>query len=262
MTQTELVTSDISEDVATTGVLHRRLDEVQAFAVELEKASALETLRWASNRYGTRLTFATGFGPEGCVLIDLIGRHDLPIEIFTLDTGLLFPETRTLWKQLEDRYGLTIRGIRPVQSVDEQARTHGDTLWESAPDRCCQLRKVVPLGSELAKVDAWITAIRREQSQERANALVVEWDRKFEIAKINPLVRWTKHEIWSHIASHDVPYNPLHDQGFPSIGCLPCTTEVTEGENERAGRWRGFVKTECGLHGPAIPSGGPERSGT
>ena len=262
MTQTELVASDISKDLATIGVPQGRLDEVRAFSIELEKASALETLRWASNRYGKRLTFATGFGPEGCVLIDLIGRHGLPIDIFTLDTGLLFPETRTLWKQLEDRYELTIRGIRPVQSVDEQARTHEDKLWESAPDQCCQMRKVVPLSSALEKVDAWITAIRREQSQERANALVVEWDRKFGIAKVNPLVRWTKREIWSHITQHGVPYNPLHDQGFPSIGCQPCTTEVTQGENERAGRWRGFVKTECGLHGPAIPSGRPPRIGS
>lgn len=260
MTQIPFVSSDPIRKTAAPDVTRRRRDDLQGFALELENASALETLKWATNRYGERLTFATGFGPEGCVMIDLIGRHDLPIDIFTLDTGLLFPETRTLWKQLEDRYGLTIRGIEPVQSVDEQARVHGDTLWEHEPDHCCQLRKVVPLSSELSKVDAWITAIRREQSQERANALVVEWDRKFEIAKINPLVRWTARDVWSHLKSHDVPYNPLHDRGFPSIGCQPCTTEVKQGEDERAGRWRGFVKTECGLHGPAIPSAQPALS--
>ena len=250
----------MTQSVVTTDATRRRNDDVRAFAVELEKASPLETLRWAVNRYGKRLTFATGFGPEGCVMIDLIGRHDLPIDVFTLDTGLLFPHTETLWKQLEDLYGLTIRGIQPVQSVDEQARVHGSDLWERAPNHCCQLRKVVPLSTELSTVDAWITAIRREQSQERANALVVEWDKKFEIAKVNPLVRWTKRDVWSHITHHAVPYNPLHDKGFPSIGCQPCTTEVRQGENERAGRWRGFIKTECGLHGPAIPSARPALS--
>ena len=236
-------------------------DDVRTFALALEQASPLETLTWAVERYGDGLTFATGFGPEGCVLIDLIGRHRLPIDIFTLDTGLLFPETRTLWKQLEDKYGLTIRAIRPVQSVDEQAVEHGDQLWERAPNQCCDLRKVVPLKAELAKADAWITAIRREQTLERANALAVEWDEKFGMPKVNPLIRWTKQDVRAHIHTYDVPYNPLHDQGYPSIGCLPCTTPVASGEDDRAGRWRGIAKTECGLHGPVIPAVAPKHEG-
>ena len=221
----------------------------------MELASAVETLRWAAGRYGTRLTFATGLGAEGCVLIDLIGRHQLPIDIFTLDTGLLFPETYGLWRRLETRYGVTIRGVAPTLTVEAQAAEHGDRLWERMPDRCCRLRKVVPLRTELAGVDAWITAIRREQTPERANAGVVEWDAKFDIVKINPLARWTAREVWAHLLEHGVPYNPLHDQGYPSIGCLPCTGAVADGEDQRAGRWRGVAKTECGLHGPALPAG-------
>ena len=254
MTQSQLLDSNLDKMTsAVDSTLATDDGDVGTFALALEHASALETLTWAVERYGDGLTFATGFGPEGCVLIDLIGRHRLPIDIFTLDTGLLFPETQALWKQLEDRYELTIRGTRPVQSVDEQALAHGDKLWESEPNRCCELRKVIPLKAELSNADAWITAIRRDQTPERSNALVVEWDEKFEMPKLNPLVRWTKQDVWSHIHTHDVPYNPLHDKGYPSIGCLPCTTAVALGEEDRAGRWRGIAKTECGLHGPVLP---------
>ena len=227
-------------------------DAFQSFAATLEHASPLETLAWAVESYGDGLTFATGFGPEGCVLIDLIGRHNLPVDIFTLDTGLLFPETQTLWRQLEDKYSLTIRAVRPLQSVDEQSTEHGEKLWERIPDQCCKLRKVIPLKAELSKGDAWITAIRRDQTAERANALVVEWDKKFKMAKVNPLVRWTKQQVWDHLNQYDVPYNKLHDDGYPSIGCMPCTTAVAVGEDDRSGRWRGTAKTECGLHGSTI----------
>ena len=230
------------------------IDDLGAVSIALETAEPVEILRWAVERYGPRLTFATGFGPEGCVLIDLIGRHNLPIDLFTLDTGLLFPETRELWTELEGRYGLTIRAVSPVQTVNEQAVTHGDKLWERSPDRCCTLRKVFPLRAELSKVDAWVTALRREQTRERADAAIVEWDEKSEITKINPLVKWTKSDVWAYLKAHDVPYNRLHDKGYPSIGCTHCTTAVRDGEDDRAGRWRGTVKTECGLHGPAVPS--------
>ena len=253
MTQLQLVESETTQSVITPRPeLHSA--DLEGFALKLDKASPLELLSWAANQYGKRLTFATGFGPEGCVMIDLIGRHNLPIDIFTLDTGLLFPETRDLWKQLEDRYRLTIRSVKPIHTVDQQAEANGENLWEREPDHCCQLRKVRPLKTELSQFDAWITAIRREQSPERANAKVVEWDQKFNIAKVNPLVQWAKRDVWSHLETHDVPYNPLHDKGYPSIGCQPCTTSVKYGEDERSGRWRGFVKSECGLHGPSVTS--------
>ncbi len=249
MTQA-LITPDVTDNTPPIG-------DLGALSIALETAEPVEVLRWAVERYSPRLTFATGFGPEGCVLIDLIGRHNLPIDLFTLDTGLLFPETRELWTKLENRYGVTIRGVSPVQTVNEQAATHGDKLWERLPDRCCTLRKVFPLRAELSKVDAWVTALRREQTRERADAAIVEWDEKFEIAKINPLVRWTKSDVWAHLKAHDVPYNRLHDKGYPSIGCTHCTTAVHNGEDDRAGRWRGTVKTECGLHGPAGPVAQP-----
>ncbi len=220
------------------------IDPAQA----LEKATPLKILKWAADHYGSRLTFATGFGAEGCVLIDLIGRHQLPIDMFTLDTGLLFPETYDLWERLESRYGLKIRRVSPEQTVEEQAAEHGPELWAREPDLCCAKRKVSPLKGQLAGFDAWITAIRRDQTTARANALVVEPDAKFGLEKINPLVRWTKKDVWRHLLRHEVPYNPLHDQGYPSIGCLPCTSRVAAEEDDRAGRWRGASKTECGLH--------------
>ena len=218
----------------------------------LETATPLEILQWAADGFGSRLTFATGFGAEGCLLIDLIGRHRLQIDIFTLDTGLLFPETYDLWRRLEERYALTIRGVHPEHTVDEQAATHGAELWTRHADRCCEMRKVNPLVAKLSGFDAWITAIRRDQTAGRAGALAVEWDTKFGLGKVNPLVRWTTQEVWSHLLQNDVPYNPLHDRGYPSIGCLPCTSAVAVGEDDRAGRWRGAPKTECGLHAPMV----------
>ena len=218
----------------------------------LETATPLEILRWAADQFGSRLTFATGFGAEGCVLVDLIGRHRLPIDIFTLDTGLLFPETYDLWRRLEERYALTIRGVCPEFTVDEQAATSGPQLWTRHADRCCEMRKVRPLVAELNRFDAWITAIRRDQTASRADALAVEWDPKFGLGKVNPLVGWTKKEVWSHLLQNDVPYNPLHDRGYPSIGCRPCTSAVAAGEDDRTGRWRDAPKTECGLHAPMV----------
>lgn len=238
----------------TTNAIAAGFDEeaLDDLAGRLDGRSAFDILDWAADRY-RRLTFATGFGAEGCVIIDLIGRNRLPIDIFTLDTGLLFPETYELWRRLETRYDLAIRAVRPALTVDEQATEHGPKLWERHPDSCCEMRKVVPLRGELQRFEAWITAIRREQSPQRADARVVERDGKFGLVKINPLVAWTKRDVWKHLLDHEVPYNPLHDQGYPSIGCMPCTSPVRAGEDDRAGRWRGHGKTECGLHGPVIP---------
>jgi phosphoadenylyl-sulfate reductase (thioredoxin) len=222
--------------------------EAVAIGGSLEGRPAEEILAWAAERFAPRLTFATGFGAEGCVLIDLIGRHRLPIDLFTLDTGLLFPETYDLWRRLERRYDVVIRAVRPEQTVAAQAAAHGDRLWERDPDRCCALRKVGPLRSALAGFDAWITAIRRDQTLDRASAGIVEADHRFGIVKVNPLVSWTAQDVWAHLRAHGVPVNPLHREGYPSIGCVPCTSRVLPGEDPRAGRWRGSAKTECGLH--------------
>ncbi len=223
-------------------------NDIVAAARRLSGRPPAETLAWAAERFAPRLAFVTGFGAEGCVLIDLIARRRLPIEVLTLDTGLLFDETYALWQRLEDRYGLTIRAVRPALSVPEQAAVHGERLWRRDPDRCCALRKVEPLQGALSGLAAWVTAIRREQTPERAAAQLVEWDPRFGLVKINPLVGWTNEDVWSYLREHDVPVNPLHARGYPSIGCEPCTGPVRAGEDLRAGRWRGREKTECGLH--------------
>jgi phosphoadenosine phosphosulfate reductase len=228
------------------------VEQVEEAAKRLEDWSAADILGWACDQFAPRLTMASGFGAEGCVLIDIIGTNRLPIDLFTLDTGLLFPQTYALWRTLEKRYGITIRGVRPALSVEQQAAAHGPALWTRDPDTCCAIRKTAPHRAELQKFDAWISAIRREQTPERGTARVVEWDAKFGLVKLNPLARWTKEEIWSYIEAHDVPVNPLHQESYPSIGCMPCTSPVAPGENERAGRWRGRAKTECGLHDRAI----------
>ncbi len=226
------------------------LDEGASLASE--GTSALDLLRWAARRFGPKLTFATGFGAEGCVIIDLIARANLPVDIFTLDTGLLFPETYALWRQLETTYGITIRAVRSDLTLEAQAAAHGPSLWEREADRCCELRKVIPLRAALRGFDGWITAIRRDQTAERANAKLVEHDPRFGLVKVNPLAAWTHDDVWAHIYANDVPTNPLHAQGYPSIGCVPCTSVVAAGEDPRAGRWRGSQKTECGLHAPLV----------
>lgn len=222
--------------------------QVQQAGLIAESWSAADILAWSAETFAPRITLATGFGAEGCVLIDLIARQGLPIDLFTLDTGLLFPETYELWEALERRYGVTIRAVRPVQTVEEQAATLGDALWSRDSAGCCHLRKVTPLVGALDGFEAWVTAIRRDQTSARANARAVERDERFELVKVNPLVRWSKEEVWRHLREHDVPYNSLHDRGYPSIGCLPCTSPVGAGEDERAGRWRGTGRSECGLH--------------
>ncbi len=225
------------------------MSEVEEIARRFEGRPPAEVLAWAATEYPGRAVFTTGFGAEGCVLIDLIAADHLAIDVVTLDTGLLFPETYELWHRLEDRYGLTIRGVEPAQTVTEQAQAHGDRLWELAPNRCCHLRKVLPLENALRGQGAWITAIRRDQTADRARARVVEPDpRDASRVKVNPLASWTSADVWAYVRRNDVPVNVLHDRGYPSIGCWPCTSPVAAGEDARAGRWRDQQKTECGLH--------------
>ncbi|HEX7086335.1 MAG TPA: phosphoadenylyl-sulfate reductase [Vicinamibacterales bacterium] len=221
---------------------------LEAVARQMETWSPEEILAWSTAQF-SRVLLATGFGAEGCVLIDMAARHQLPVEFFTLDTGLLFPETYELWRRLESKYAITIRGVRPALSVEAQAVAHGDALWLRDPDRCCAIRKVEPLARVLRGADAWITAIRRDQTATRASARHLEPDPKHGIWKVNPLLRWTADDVRAYVRAHDVPVNPLHDAGYPSIGCQPCTTPVRPGEDPRAGRWRHRQeKNECGLH--------------
>jgi phosphoadenosine phosphosulfate reductase len=205
-------------------------------------------LEWAVARFQPRLTMATAFGAEGCLLIHLLAELDAKVRVFNLDTGYQFPETLALCEQLRERYGIEVELVRPDVTTAEYENQHGGPMYAAHPDQCCYDRKIVPLRRALVGYDAWITAIRADQSSHRAAASVVSVDRKFGLVKVNPLLNWTRRDVWAFIATHNVPYNPLHDQGYASIGCWPCTRATAAGDDERAGRWAGHAKTECGLH--------------
>jgi phosphoadenosine phosphosulfate reductase len=222
----------------------------------LERSSAEELLHWSVETFGSQVEIASGFGAEGVALIDMAMRVEPEIRVFTLDTDFLFPETYRLIERIEARYGIRVERLHSEMSPAEQERVHGEALWSRRPDACCNLRKVEPLTRKLAQLGAWITSIRRDQTAARARARKVEWDSKFQLLKINPLTDWRTEDVWSYIREHDVPYNPLHDLNYPSIGCTHCTRAVEPGEDPRAGRWPGFAKTECGLHGQRQEAGG------
>ncbi len=205
-------------------------------------------IRWAVERFHPRLTMATAFGPEGCILLHLLAEIEPRVRVFNLDTGYQFPETLELRDRIAERYGIEVEMVRPETTTAEYEARHGGPLYLANSDQCCYDRKIVPLRRALVGYDAWITAIRADQSPHRAAAAIVGPDPKFGLVKVNPLLRWTKRDVWAFIVTHKVPYNPLHDRGYPSIGCWPCTRPVAAGEDERAGRWAGQAKTECGLH--------------
>jgi phosphoadenosine phosphosulfate reductase len=217
-----------------------------------------QTLAWAFETFGNRVAISSAFGAEGMVLIDLASRVQKDFRLFTIDTEFLFPETYSLMDRIEQRYGIAIEKVYSLLSPEEQERNHGAALWSRDPDRCCNLRKVEPLRRKLNELQAWITSIRRDQTAARAGARKIEWDEKFGLVKINPIVDWPSKQVWRYIKQHDVPYNALHDQNYPSIGCTHCTSPVRPGEDPRAGRWPGFAKTECGLHVIAPASALPE----
>ncbi len=186
-------------------------------------------------------------------MMHLAKRHGLPFPVFTLDTGLLFKETLELRKRLEDFFGYSIEALHPDLTVEQQAAVHGDALWQRDPDLCCTVRKVLPLQSRLADLDCWITGLRREQSDTRANIGVLEvytleQGAARDIIKLNPMANWSRGAVWEYIREQGIPYNPLHDRGYRSIGCWPCTSKAVTSQNERAGRWVGFQKVECGIH--------------
>ena len=216
---------------------------------QLEGQSAEEILRWAADRYAPRLTFATGLGMEDCVVIDLIARAGAADRSLHARHRPAVSRNLRLWRRLEERYGVTIRAVTPG-STRSTSRPSGDgpELWSASPIAAASCARCSRCAPTLSAFDAWISAIRRDQTPDRADAPVVGWDGKFGLVKVNPLVRWTFDEVKAYVSEHDVPYNPLHDQGYPSIGCLPCTSPVAPGEDPRAGRWRGREKKECGLH--------------
>ena len=227
--------------------------EIRALNERFQTSPTQQVLAWAWERFGRRAAIGTSFQGAGLVMMHLAKQHELDFPVFTLDTGLLFPETVKLKQQLEDFFGFRIEWCVPDLTVDQQAAAHGPALWERDPDLCCSLRKVLPLQTKLADLDCWITGLRQQQSETRADIGIVEvytFDEASgrEIVKLNPMSNWSREAVWNYLKENRIPYNPLHDQGYRSIGCWPCTRKTAEGENERAGRWTGFNKMECGIH--------------
>lgn len=237
--------------VSTSGAIELYARHTEGF--EQRVADTLALLREAVEAHPGSIVLANSLGAEDMVLTDLIARHQLPIAIGTLQTGKLHAETLALIPQIESRYGLTVEQYSPPQeAVVHFVRHHGEEpMYQSIELRkaCCQLRKLEPLGRMLASRSAWVTGLRREQSANRGEMPAHEVEPNGR-AKYNPLVDWTWADIWHYIATHQVPYNALHDQFMPSIGCAPCTRAIAVGEEFRAGRWwwEDEKAKECGLH--------------
>jgi phosphoadenosine phosphosulfate reductase len=222
----------------------------EGFPANNDSKGAKPVLEWAYSTYAdSEIVYASSFGAEAIVLIDLIQEVKPDAHIVFLDTDLHFPETYEVIRKAEIRFPrLQIEKRKPSLTLDEQAAAHGTALWKREPGRCCQIRKVEPLREALTPKKAWISGLRREQSPTRALTNFLNRDDKFGNIKICPLIHWTWEDVWSHIRERNLPYNELHDQGYPSIGCFPCTQAVGGAGDSRAGRWAGSGKTECGLH--------------
>jgi phosphoadenosine phosphosulfate reductase len=230
------------------------IDNLEKTQTLAETWDAPEVLHWAFESFGSRVQMASGFGVEGMVLIDIASRINPDLKVFTIDTDFLFPETYRLIEKVEKRYGIQVERVRSQLTPEDQEEMFGPALWSINPDQCCALRKVEPLRQKLITLRAWITAIRRDQTAIRATARKIEWDRKFRLIKVNPIADWTTKDVWNYVHEHNVPYNPLHDRNYPSIGCTHCTRAVQPGDDPRSGRWSGTGKTECGLHLPDPPA--------
>ena len=214
---------------------------------ELEALPAEELLRWAAAEFGEGLCLTCSWQKQSSVLLHMVCELGLDVDVIELDTHLFFRESYETRERLVERYGVTL--IQPqIPTVAEQHRQEGPNLWERDPDRCCHIRKVEPLLAALEPYEAWVSGIRRDQSPSRADTAKVEWSERFDVWQIHPLADWDEKRIWSYIAVNEIPYNPLHDVGYRSIGCIPCTRPTRPDEEERAGRWAGSDKLECGIH--------------
>jgi phosphoadenosine phosphosulfate reductase len=236
--------------MTTTVTYQNWRERSDTFSYEDETKGARSVLEWAYSSYPEQeLVYASSFGAEAIVLIDLIQQIKPDAHIVFLDTGLHFPETYEVIDKIEARFPtLKIERKLPNLTLDEQAAQYGSALWKRDPGQCCNIRKVIPLRETLTAKQAWISGLRREQSPTRANTEFINKDDKFQNIKICPLIHWTWEEVWSYIKEKDLPYNTLHDHGYPSIGCFPCTRPSGTDGDSRAGRWVGSSKTECGLH--------------
>lgn len=208
----------------------------------------MDVLKWSFKEYGGKILYACSLGAEGMVLLDLISKINPSAKVIFLDTNLHFKETYDLAKTIKERYPrLQFDFVKPKLSLSEQSETYGDELWKQNPNLCCKLRKIIPLEEELLLVDAWISGLRREQSPTRQNVEYINKDERFKKIKICPLIHWTWEDVWTYIRLNNLPYNVLHEQNYPSIGCSKCTSPASDG-NSRSGRWANTKKTECGLH--------------
>ncbi|MCB0188300.1 MAG: phosphoadenylyl-sulfate reductase [Caldilineaceae bacterium] len=213
-----------------------------------DHAATVDLLTWAVQTFGAGLSVGTSFGASGIVLMDLTLRVNPDVDVFYIDTGYFFPETLGLMKRLEAHYGRTFRRVSTQLSIAAQEKRLGPRLYESDPDLCCHVRKVLPVTQALVDSTAWMTAVRRDQAPSRRHTPLVQWNERHSVVKIAPLAQWSEGDIWTYIHEHHLPYNVLHDQNYPSIGCWPCTRAVQPGEDLRAGRWAGANKIECGIH--------------
>jgi phosphoadenosine phosphosulfate reductase len=223
-------------------------DELAEQSQKMEGQEPEAILEWAISRFGDKFTMATAFGPEGMCILEMLSRISPTTWVFNLDTGYQFPETLKLRDQVAQKYGIEVELLRPELTVLEYEKLHGGPLYRRDPNRCCGDRKLAVLRKAALGMHAWASAIRRDQSPDRSIAPIVGWDKKFHLVKVSPLANWTKKHVWDRILKRGIPYNPLHDEGYTSIGCWPCTRATQVGEDERAGRWSGTGKTECGLH--------------
>jgi len=225
------------------------LHQVQHDRVNKFRKNPIELLKWIEiNLPSDKVIMGTGFGPPGIVLLDMLFRVTKDISVFYIDTDFLFDQTYELRDKLEKKYGIKFLRFSTEMTPEIQAKEYGEKLWEKDPDHCCSLRKVLPLKDALKSYDVWITGIRKKQTQVRNQADLIELESRFEVIKINPLIEWTHDEVWEYIKANNLPYNPLHDSNYPSIGCKQCTSPVCTGADDRSGRWKGTNKTECGLH--------------
>ncbi len=223
---------------------------LDAAARALDAAAPDAILDWLFARYAGGVVLASAFGnTSDIVLMDMVAKRRPGAPVFYLDTDFLFPETYALIERSRAHWPeLDFRRYTPALTPEQQVAVHGEALWERDANACCDIRKVRPIETALAGRSAWITGVRRDQSAARAGTPALQWDAKFGLAKANPLVNWSEKDAWAYIFAHGLPYNPLHDQGFPTLGCTHCTRAVRPGEDQRAGRWSGTDKTECGLH--------------
>jgi phosphoadenosine phosphosulfate reductase len=219
----------------------------EAIAAELEQSSAQEALEWMFENFGERHYIACSFQKTSTITAHMASTVNPEARFFYLDTDVLFEESYETRDRLAEALGIEFDRFHNL-TLEEQEAEHGPELWNRDPDACCAIRKVEPMRRALSSVDCWVAGVRRADSSTRSKTPKFAWDKRFNLWKLNPLADWTERDVWNYIREHHLPYNPLHDRGYPSIGCTHCTKAVEPGGDLRDGRWSGLAKTECGIN--------------